>query len=262
MILYIFKSKRLFLSYLAIVIYLIFPVNSYSQEDLSDKDIRFLPAVALNEVVQYSDAKIMSNYIHQGIVSGVKGDDTIYIKDVYSLDTCIVETKDYDKILFFWDYVEKTTKTHKTQYWYFNVNPKKEFDLIISPIKEIEMGNLMVFNSQDLKKVFAEQKLYEIKITDEVNQDQIIVTPFEDAKPFIDVWKIDSGTTYAAYHIKLKNKEEFNRNLSEEDKAKWNKGEEVKFPIGIQIIDKNIPSYFREYNLFLVKKKSTKKKTS
>ena len=80
------KSGRFLLSFLTIVIYLNLSGNCYSQ-DLSDKDIRFLPAVALNQVIQYSNAIFMSNYVHPGIVSGVKGEDTIFIKDVYSLDT-------------------------------------------------------------------------------------------------------------------------------------------------------------------------------
>lgn len=261
MILRIYKLKRLIFTFFTIAAWVILPVKSYSQLDTADKDIQFLPAVALNEIIQFSNAVIMSNYIHPGIVSGIKGEDTIFIKDVYSLDTCIVETKDYDKILFYWDYIEKTTKKHKTQYWYFKVSPKKEFELTLIPIKEIESGNLMIFDIRDFKKILEEQKLYEIKITDEVNQDQIIVTPFENAKPFIDVLKIDSGTTYASYHIKLKNKNEFISNLSDEDRTKLKKGGEIKIPIGIQTIDKNIPSYFKEYNLFLVKQKSEKKKS-
>jgi len=247
------------LSFLVIIVYTISPFKSFSQSDTTGKDIQFLPAIALNDIVQYSNAKIMSNYIHPGIVSGIMGEDTIFIKDVMPLDTSIIETKNYDRILFHWDYYEKKSQIHRSQYWYFNVSPKKEFDVTFSPIREV-VDNEIVFSNKELKRIIEDGLIYEIKIDDEVNQDQILLTILEDAKPYIEIIKIDSGKTYARYHIKLKDKNEFAKNLSKDQKDKWSKGKEVKFPIGINLVDKNIPAYKREFDLVLVKEKQPKQK--
>lgn len=252
------KLKR-FLLFSIVIILSIFPKESFSQQDTSIIDIQFLPAVALNNIVQYSNAKIMSNYIHPGIVSGIKGEDTIFIKNVMPLDTSIVDTKDYEKILFHWDYFEKKSNVHRSQYWYFDVSPKKEFDVTFSPIREV-VDNEIVLSNKELKRIIEDGLIYEIKIDDEVNQDQILLTIIDDAQPYIEIIKIDSGKTYARYHIKLKDKNEFAKNLSKDQKDKWSKGKEVKIPIGINLVDKNIPAYKREFDLVLVKEKQPKQK--
>ncbi len=253
-------NKVLFNSLLVLILCAIFPIESNSQQDTSEIDYYFLPAVALDKIVQHSEVKIKNNYLHPGIVSGISGNDTIFIKDFNSLDTCKIETKKYDKLLFFWDYYGKTTKIHKTQYWYFDVFPKKEFEVSVSPIREIEgLENEMKLSNKELKGIVNEGYLYEIKITDEVNQNQVLVSVLEDALPFIDIIKIDTGINYARYHVKLKDKDEFLSNLSKEQKENWSKGKEVKFPIGVKLEDKNIPSYFREFDYVLVKTKQLKK---
>lgn len=262
---YNFINKILLITLLVFIVCTIFPIESHSQQDNEELDFYFYPAVALNNIVQHSNAIVLNNYLHPGTVSGIKDNDTIFIKDVKPLDTCIIETKNYDKLLFFWDYVGKTTKIHKTQYFYFNVSPKKEFEMTPIPIKQLSgneiTGYYMKFDNKELGKLIG-QKLYEVKIVDEVNQNQIEVLPLENSKPFIDVWKVDSGTTYAIYHIKLKSNEEFFNNLSEDQNKKWSKGEEINIPIGIKLADKYIPSFDHElnYNLVKIKKQKNSKK--
>lgn len=224
---------------------------SFVQTSLS-QDSKNVIVTALTPIIKYSVAEFKNNVNHDLEVYGCKNGLQTLIKNCGPFEVFIVEIKDNDSLKFFsqWDIDER--ERYKVNY-YLRVSENKKFEFTPTPVFELT-GLEMIVDNRALKNMIG-KKLYEVTIRDDVNSSAIEAAAFDDSAPFIDIIKIDTVT----YHIKLKAKEEFLRNLTETEKAKWSKGEELLFPIGIKLYDKNVTEDIQEYQLFLKKKKKPKK---
>ncbi|MEO8664682.1 MAG: hypothetical protein ABI462_04220 [Ignavibacteria bacterium] len=226
-------------------------MDTFSQTDSSK--ILVKPVTSFSSLIKYSNAKMVNNLAYDGTANGFINGNKIFIKNFESLDTFSFETNNFDSIQFYYDlpnsYVDK---------FFLTVADNEPFNFTVIPIREISNFNMTVDNS-DLKNLVG-QKLYDVKLSDDVDANRILVTPNDSSSMFIDVWKTDSIDV--TYQIRLKNKDEFVRNLTQDIKKKWSKGDEVSFPISIRLTDKNVPSDSRTYTLILKKKKKPKKNKS
>ncbi|MEO8446998.1 MAG: hypothetical protein ABI528_05850 [bacterium] len=229
------------------------PVTSWSQTDTSTT-ARTKPVTPLTSFIKYSNAEVKNNLYYPGKVNGFLNGNSIFVKDFESQEIFSFETANYDSIQFYYDlpysYVDK---------FFIPVADNKHFEFIINPIREISNFDMSVDNSE-LKKL-TDAELYEVIIRDDVDPNNILVEATDESAKFINIWKIDS-LNVVKYQIRLKDKNEFVRNLSEDVIRKWKKGDELSFPIGITLSDKNVPTDITKYTLFLKKEKKPKKRSS
>ncbi|MDZ4710701.1 MAG: hypothetical protein SGI89_00085 [bacterium] len=248
----IFHLRILILSNLILFAMLASPITSWSQTDTS-KTARTKPVTPLTNFIKYSNATVKNNLYYPGKVNGFLNENSIFVKDFESQETFSFETVNYDSIQFYYDlpysYVDK---------FFIPVLENEQFDYTINPIREISNFNMSVDNSE-LRKLVNE-KLYEVEIKDDVDPNNILVEATEESAKFIDIWKIDSLSV--VYQIRLKDKNEIVRNLSEDEIRKWKKGDELSFPIGITLSDKNVPDDVQKYKLFLKKEKKLRKRSN
>ncbi|MBK8984171.1 MAG: hypothetical protein IPM38_18100 [Ignavibacteria bacterium] len=114
-------------------------------------------------------------------------------------------------------------------------------------------AELIVGNNQ-LKNI-AGNMLYEVIVSDDIDPNRVKVLPRDNSILYIDILKIDSSK----YRIKLKNKNEFYSNISNDIKNEWKRGEELKFPIGITLTDTVVTQHSEQIDYILKKKKKPKK---
>lgn len=220
-------------------------------DETPEYDLRFQRSVALTPLLQHSIVKILNNYFHTGKVYGVTGNDTTYLKDIDPVDTCEVETNSYDGIYLTWNYVEKGGDEVSKDF-YFALSPKKPFEYKSFPVLPLT-GSEMIVSDDALKKLFG-NKIYEIRIKDDVNASNIDVRPYSESSKFIDLLKIDSAT----YYIKLKNRLEVLAGLSPEDQKRAIEGKTIVLPVGVFLLDRNLSSDKRDCIIYL-KRERTKK---
>ncbi|HMS65540.1 MAG TPA: hypothetical protein PKD83_09845 [Ignavibacteria bacterium] len=221
--------------------------NSFSQDIKSVPPVKFL-----NNLIKYSTGIGVNNLNHNGTISGYKDEVITYIMDIQSQGTFSFETKNYDSIQFYfeWDLDENHIYKVKKSYPVLDNQP---FEFEANEIMVMSGAEMIVANNQ--LKSLAGKKLYEVIISDDVNPDWIKVEALPEASKYIDVLKLDSST----YQIKLKGKQEFFGNLSEDLREQWVKGEEIKFPIGVNMYDSVVTTDTGTIQYFLVKKKKPKK---
>lgn len=237
---------------------LIFCSANYLRAQADDSyqfDLRFLRSVALTPLLQHSTVKLLNNYYHTGKVYGVLDNDTIYLKDIGPVDTCEIETKDYTGIYLTWDFAEKETGTEVSKNYYFALSPKNPFTFTPYPVKQLT-GTELIVNDKELRSLFGE-KIYEVRITDEVNPNNIDVKPTAESSRYIELMKLDSSKWY----VKLKSRKEFFAALSPEDLQKGKEGKAITLPVGIILSDRNVSSDKKEYRIFL-KRERLKKSSS
>lgn len=233
------------------------PGVSFSQNDTADIE-EVYPVTVINPLIKYSEATIKNDLNHDGKIYGYTGGASQFINDLRSQETVSFQTGNYDSIQFYYEWDVDDKYRYKVDKFFIKVSDNKPFEFSINPIREISNFNMSVDNSE-LRKL-ASEKLYEVIIKDDVDPNNIIVQPTEESARFIDIWKIDSLSV--VYQIRLKDKNEFVRNLSEDVIKKWKKGDELSFPIGIILSDKNVPADVMRYTLFLKKEKKPKKRSS
>lgn len=216
------------------------------------QDSKNVIVTALTPVIKYSVAEFKNNANHDLKVFGIENGSESFIKSCGPLEVFTLEVKDNDSLRFFseWDLDDKVI--YEVNY-FLKVSENKEFEFIPTPVFELT-GLEMIVDNRALKNMTG-KKIYEVTIRDDVNSSAIEAAAFDESAPYIDVIKIDTVT----YHVKLKAKEEFLRNLPDIQKSKWSKGEEITFPIGIKLYDKNVPGHEQPYQLYLKKKKKPKK---
>lgn len=236
-------------------VFLIGCISTSRASDNRDGDSLFvIPATPVSGIIEYSNATVKNNLPYDGTVNGFLNGNKEFIKNFLSLETVIFETKNFDSIQFFYDlpnsYVDK---------FFLPVLDNHPFEYTVIPVMQISNFNMAVNNS-DLKNL-AGEKLYEIRITDDVDANRIEVTPNSESSKYIEIWKIDSVDVI--YQIRLKNKDQFVANLSEDYKKKWSKGDELKFDIGVILSENQVPGLEPvDYILYLKKNKKIKKSTS
>ncbi|MEO6696150.1 MAG: hypothetical protein ABIY50_09535 [Ignavibacteria bacterium] len=211
------------------------------------------PVTPITSVIKYSTAIVKNNLPYDGTLNGYLNDNKTFIKDFKALETVVFETNGYDSLHFFFDL--PTSYVNK----FIPVDNNEPFGFTISPVMQVSNFNMEVNNS-DLKNL-AGEKLYEIRILDDVDANRIEITPNSESSKYIEVWKIDSVDVI--YQVRLKNKEQFVANLSEDYKKKWSKGGELKFDIGVILSENQVPgSEPVDYILYLKKNKKIKKSSS
>lgn len=248
-----FDLKTLLIFNLLFLLNISFPVFSYSQTDSAKVVGKIKPVTPLSKFIKFSNVTAKNNLNYDGKVNGFLNGNSNFIKDFNSQEIFSFETANYDSIQFYFDlpnsYVDK---------FFIQVTDNIPFEFDVKPFMELSGADIFVANNQ-LKNLFTKdgmgKKLYDISITDDVNPDQIKVEATPIASKYIEVVKLDSST----YQVKLKSKKEFYGNLSEEIKEKWSKGEEIKFPIGVNLFDTVITTDNVTIQYNLVKKKKPKK---
>lgn len=247
----IFNFKIIFPIFFILTSLIAFPTFSYTQTDSSNTVGKIKPVTPLNNFIKYSNATAKNNLNYNGQVNGFYNGISNFIKDFNSQETFTFETGIYDSIQFYFDlpnsYVDK---------FFIKVFDNEPFTFLPIPVLPvIESDGLnMVIKSVAKSKG---KKLYELKISDDVDPKHIEVKPLEESIPFIYIEKGDSAT----YYIFLKKKDEFNNNVSTELLDKIKKGQEVIIPIGVAMKDKFVSSDVQEYKQYLKKKKKIKPKT-
>lgn len=241
------QTKFLLLAF-SLLLWISFVETSKSQ------DSKNVVVTALTPIIKYSVAEFKNNANHELKVYGYKDGSETFIKNSEPLEIFRIETSDFDSLKFFseWELDEK--ENYKVVY-FLKVSENKKFEFTPIPVFVLT-GLEMIVDNRALKNMTG-KKLYEVVIKDDVNSSAIEAAAFDDSAPYIDVIKIDTAT----YHVKLKAKNEFLKNLTDTEKAKWSKGDELLFPIGIILKDKNVKEDVQVYQLFLKKKKKPKKNT-
>jgi len=226
--------------------------NVYTQDTTAIRE--FLAVESLtNQVIKFSDVKFANTTEFEGEIYGFKNGEKVLIGEYLPFDTFFVSTKDYDRIYFDFVFIDNTGKSELIDNFYYELAENKLFEFEAFPIMPMSGAELIVGNS-DLKNI-AGKMLYEIIVGDDIDPKRIKVVPKEDAVLYIDVMKIDS----TKYRIKLKDKNEFYSNLSSDIKSKWKKGEELKFPIGVNLSDTVVTQHKASIQYLLVKRKKPKK---
>ena len=239
-------------SFVKTTVLIFFVFNSsilYSQED---EEPKLYPATSLNELINYSSAIVVNNLPYDGTAFGFKDGKSTFIIDYQALDTFTFNTMDYDSIQFYSEYL-RDGKPKVLDGFFLIISKNKPFGFEAFPIMPMSGAELIVGNSQ-LKNI-AGKMLYEVTISDDIDPNRIKVMPRDDSYLFIDILKIDSSK----YRIKLKDKNKFYENLSSDTKNKWKRGEELKFPIGINLSDTVVTNHKETIQYILVKKKKPKK---
>jgi len=252
----IFKLIFLILFSISWLIYL--PIKIFSQTDTSGKggDIVSIPGTVVNNLVKYSVGIVKNNYNHDGKVFGYKDGESKFITDFKSQETFSFETGNYDSIQLFYEWDLDDEYKYVVDKFFLKISENFPFTFLpitVLPIIESDGLNMIIKSVAKSKG----KKLYEIKISDDVDPKQIEVTALDESLPFIDIKKGDSAT----YYIFLKEKDDFNNNASTELLENIKKGQEVIIPIGVIMKDKVVSSDIQPYKQYLKKKKKPKPKS-
>ncbi|MBV6479295.1 MAG: hypothetical protein HGGPFJEG_02066 [Ignavibacteria bacterium] len=242
----ILRYRKLLISAVAFSIWIFFSNISFPQDAITKA------VTALSPIIKYSYAILKNNLNYDVSVYGRKNNTDTFINKFGPFEEFSVETKDYDSLKFYsrWDFDESFDKEATN---FLEVKDNQKFEFYPEPIFELT-GLDMIVDNRALKRLIG-KKLYNIKITDDVNPSAIEAAAYDDSAPYIDIIKIDT----VSYQIKLKAKDEFLRNLTEAEKVKWSKGEELIFPIGVKLYDTAVKSDVQDYQIYLKKKKKSKK---
>lgn len=232
--------------------FIVFPGISSSQTNV-EKDSTgdgVDPVLALNKIIKYSKANIKNKLFYDGKLFGYKDGEKKFIRDFQSQELFEFETGDYDSVQFYYEWDD-----YVVDGFFLKISDNQQFTFLpipVLPIVESDGLNMVIKSVAKTKG----KKLYEIKISDDVDPKQIEVSALDESIPYINIDKGDSVT----YYISLKNKDDFNNNASNEMLERIKKGQEVIIPIGVVMKDKVVSEHVQDYKQYLKKKKKPKPK--
>lgn len=236
--------------YIFLAGFIFIPGISNSQS-LSEKDSTgdgVDPILALNKFVKYSKGNVKNKLFYDGKLFGYKSGEKIFIRDFLSQESFEFETENYDSVQFYYEWDD-----YVVDGFFLKVYDNESFTYVPIPVQDLTGLEMIIGN---IKK-YKGKKLYELKLTDDVDPDNIEVSATNESVPYINIVKIDSSN----YQVKLKDIEEFNLSVSQEIKDRIKKGLEVIIPIGVIMKDKVIKSDVQEYKIYLRKNKKPKSKS-
>ncbi len=223
--------------------------QSFDEKDTLNEGVD--PVIALNKFIKFSKGNVKNKLFYDGKLNGYINGEKIFIKNFLSQEIFEFETENYDSVQFFYEWDD-----YLVDGFFLKVYDNEPFTFLpipVLPIIETDGLNMVIKSVAKSKG----KKLYEIKISDDVDPKQIEVTALDESLPFIDIKKGDSAT----YYIFLKEKDDFNNNASTELLENIKKGQEVIIPVGVIMKDKVVSSDVQPYKQYLKKKKKPKPKS-
>lgn len=253
-----FYKNRLRLSFFCIFFasFVFLPPYTNGQvEDSTVYDLRVVHAHALDPLIKNSTVRIVNNYYYTGSIFGIKGlDSTNQIGTVQPIDTCVVETKNFDKLLFVWNFVNVITEEPVEKRAYFELDTNKPFTPQLSsrPLTRTATGESeMRVGIATLDKFLEGEPVYTILIDDDVDPQRIDAKPRDQfASRYVEIIKVDNPRKI---HVRLKNRSEFVKNLTPDMERDLDNNREVKIPVGILVFDQAFPEDEKDYNIKIVK---------
>lgn len=219
-------------------------VKAQDIDNSSADTIKKAPVSVKTKLIRHSNATFYNETPFTGKAYGIGPDIKQYIGDINPKDSSTMPIGEFSDVQFEFE-VDGEIKTYTLR---VSLNTK----FVYNPVPEIALTGIeMVI---DNVKKYKGKKLYEINITDDVSPGNITAAATPESSPYIEVIKIDSSIV----QVKLKDVNEFARDVPQDVQESIRKGEEVIFPIGIVLKDENVGSDIQEYKIFLKKKKKPK----
>jgi len=248
-----------YLFFILFVSIFFFNKNIYSQ---NDNDIReFLAVKCLSEKkIKFSNLEFVNTTQFSGEIWGHKNGEKEQIGNYLPYDTFYVETKDFDKIQFYYVHIYKSGNEEVIDNFSYRIKENEEFKRFISFVKKPDAidNTTIPFSHEEFIDLLAGDMglsglLYTIKIEDDADPREISVTPLE-SENYIDISEMDSSTFEV--QVRLKSFDELKRNTGIESKG-WNR-DVPPFPIGVILKDNSGTNHEKEISLMFQKFKKGK----